>query len=257
LIAAERRRRILESVRSRRAVRVTALSRLLGCSPATLRRDLQYLDEEGLVRRTHGGAVDLAKDLDMERPPNFKATLQMAEKRAVGAAAARLVSDGDTIALSGGTTTLEVARHLRGRENLRVLTNSVAIATELLGNPGIEVTLTGGTLRSSLELCGPLAEQSLRNIYVDTAFIGVDGFTVEHGLTTYNQIEAQTDRLMIEHARRTVVVADHTKIGQVTMALIAPFRAVSMLVTDSLPPHARNSIEDSGIEVVIATRLTG
>ncbi len=119
-----------------------------------------------------------------------------------------------------------------------IVTNSVGVAAALAGAPGLEVTLTGGTLRGSLELFGPLAEQSLRNLYVDTAFIGVDGLTARHGLTTYNQVEAYINRIMIGQARRAIVVVDHTKIGRVMMALIAPVRDVVALVTDAAAPRA-------------------
>jgi len=253
LLAEERRRRIMAALARRGAVQVSALSQALGCSEATLRRDLRRLEEEGLLRRTHGGAVFTGDSPEAEPLPQDKATLQVVEKRAIAVAAARLVAPGEVVALNGGTTTLEVARLLRPIDNLRVVTNSVGIAVELAGAPGLEVTLTGGTLRGSLELFGPLAEQLLRNVYVDTAFIGVDGLTVRHGLTTYNQAEAYINRIMIGQARRVIVVADHTKIGRVTMALIAPVGDVVALVTDAAAPRAQlDELRAAGIEVVVA-----
>lgn len=253
LIAEERRRRVMEALARRGAVGVAALSQALGCSEATLRRDLQRLAAEGLLRRTHGGAVLVNDGSEVEPLPQDKSTLQVVEKRAIAAAAARLVAPGEVIALNGGTTTLEVARQLRGIEGLRVVTNSVGVAAELAGSPGQEVTLTGGTLRGSLELTGPLAEYPLRNVYVDTAFIGVDGLTPRHGLTTYNQAEAHIGRLMIGQAHRVIVVADHTKIGRVLMALIAPARAVAALITDAAAPRDHlDELRAAGIEVVLA-----
>jgi len=253
LLAEERRRRVMEALARRGAVGVAALSHALGCSEATLRRDLQRLEEEGLLRRTHGGAMLAGDSAEAELPPWDKATLQVAEKRAIADAAARLVAPGECVALNSGTTTLEVARQLRAIDALRVVTNSVGVAAELAGAPGLEVTLTGGTLRGSLELSGPLAEQSLRNIYVDTAFIGVDGLTAQHGLTTYNQVEAYINRAMIGQARRVIVVADHTKIGRVMMALIAPARDVAVLVTDAAAPRDHlDRLRAAGIEIVVA-----
>lgn len=253
LLAEERRRRVMEALARRGAVSVAALSRALGSSEATLRRDLQRLEEEGLLRRTHGGAVLAGDSAEAELFPPDKAALQVVEKRAIADAAARLVAPGEVVALNGGTTTLEVARRLRAVEGLRVVTNSVGVAAELAGTPSLEVTLTGGTLRGSLELFGPLAEQALRNIYVDTAFIGVDGFTLQHGLTTYNQAEAYINRIMIGQARRVIVVADHTKIGRVMMALITPARAIAALITDTAAPRDQlDEMAAAGIEVVVA-----
>jgi len=253
LLAEERRRRIMEALARRGAVGVATLSQALGCSEATLRRDLQRLEEENLLRRTHGGAMLVGDNPEVELFPLDKATLQVIEKRAIADAAARLVAPGEVVALNGGTTTQDVARRIRAIANLRVVTNSVGVAAELAGAPDLEVTLTGGTLRGSLELSGPLAEQSLRNVYVDTAFIGVDGLTVQHGLTTYNQAEASINRIMIGQARRVIVVADHTKIGRVTMALIAPARDVAALVTDAAAPRDHlDELRSAGIEVVVA-----
>jgi len=253
MLAVERRRRIMEILARRGSVQVVALSQVLGCSEATLRRDLQRLEEDSLLLRTHGGAIIVGDGPQIEPVPQDKATLQVVEKHAIGIAAARLVSPGDVIALNGGTTTLEVARRLRSLENLRVVTNSVGIAADLAGAPGMEVTMTGGTLRGSLELTGPQAEQVLRNVYVDTAFIGVDGLTIQHGLTTYNQAEAHINRTMIGQARRVVVVADHTKIGRVTMSLIAPVQDIGVLVTDvAVRREQLDGFRDMGIEVIVA-----
>jgi len=257
LLGEERRRRIARALARQGAVQVTWLSRDLGCSEATLRRDLQRMEDDGLLRRTHGGAVVDATDSGVATEPSLrdKAVLRAAEKQAIATAAARLIAPGDVVALNGGTTTVEVARRLRDHapESLRVLTNSVGVAVELADVPGMDVMLTGGSLRGSLELSGPLAEQSLRDLYVDTAFIGVDGLTVAHGLTTYNQAEAYINRAMMGRARRVVVVADHTKIGRVTMALIAPARAMAVLVTDALAaPDELAGFRAAGVEVIVA-----
>jgi len=252
LLAAERRLRIMEALARRGAVGVATLSHILGCSEATLRRDLQRLDDEGLLRRTHGGAVLRDDGPAAELFPSDKAVLQVGEKRAIAAAAAKLIAPGETVALNGGTTTLEIARRLRTIDNVRVVTNSIGVAAELAGVPGLEVTVTGGTLRGSLELSGPLAEHSLHNLYVDTAFIGVDGLTAQQGLTTYNQSEAFINRAMIGQARRVIAVADHTKIGRVMMAFIAPVDALAILITDSAAPRAHLAeLRAAGIEVVV------
>lgn len=255
LLGAERRQQILQHLAHRGAVKVTALSQALGFSEATLRRDLTLLDRAGLVRRTHGGALlPDGGSSEAEPRPRDKATLRAEEKRAIGRAAARLVKPGDVIALNGGTTTVQVARALRTLSSLRLVTNSVGVALELADQPGIEVTLTGGTLRASLELYGPMIEQSLQGLYAQVAFLGVDGLTLRHGLTTYNPMEAHANRLILARAERVVVVADHTKIGRVTTALIAPSEAVHTLITDALAPAEElDMFRRAGIAVIVAT----
>jgi DeoR/GlpR family transcriptional regulator of sugar metabolism len=233
-------------------VTVTDLSHALGYSESTLRRDLHRLASTGLLRRTHGGAVVQPNYADSEPRPQDKAVLHDAEKRAIGRMAAQLVAPGDVVALNGGTTTVEVAHAIRSIPDLHVVTNSIGVAGEL-ADQGIEVTVTGGSLRGSLELSGPLTEQSMRDLHVHTAFIGVDGLSLHHGLTTYNLIEARTNRAIIEHADRVVVVADHSKLGKVTTALIASCQVISTLVTDAAAPaECLDEFRAAGIEVVVA-----
>lgn len=255
LYGVERREHILSLLAQEGTVGAAALSRRLGCSVATLRRDLQAMEEAGLLRRTHGGA--LRPHAQGTREPSIaeKAAICAAEKRAIAAAAARLVGPGATLAFTGGTTTVQVARAVRAVPRLRAVTNSIGVAAELVEAPDVEITVTGGRLRGSLEMHGPLAEQALRDLYVDIAFIGVDGLTLRHGLTTYNQLEAAVNRLLIERARRVVAVADHTKIGRVTLALIAPSLAMHTLITDAAAPvDDVEALRAAGIDVIIAAR---
>lgn len=253
MLGEERRDRILQALDLQGAVKIAALRALLGCSEATLRRDLQQLEDDGLLRRTHGGAVRLKPEALHERSLRDKAALCAEEKQAIGRTAAALVTPGAVIALNGGTTTAQVARALRQLPNLRLVTNSIGVAAELADQSNVEVTVTGGTLRGSLELYGPHAEQMLRQLFVRTAFLGVDGLTLQHGLTTYNPLEAHTNQVIISRAERVVVVADHTKIGRVTMALIAPCSAIHMLITDrAAPPDELDALRAAGIEVLLA-----
>lgn len=253
MLGEERRQQILQALSHRGAVSVATLSPALGCSEATLRRDLRRMAQAGLLRRTHGGAVVEACSEETEPSLRDKARLRAHEKRVIGHTAARLVAPGEVVALNGGTTTIQVARALRTMSELRVVTNSIGVATALSGRPEIEVTLTGGTLRGTLELSGPLAEQSLKGLYVHTAFIGVDGLSLQHGLTTYDQVEAHTNRAIMSRAQRVVVVADHTKVGKVTMALIAPCAAMSTLVTDARADAGQlEELRAAGVTIIIA-----
>ncbi len=254
MLGAVRRDAILRSLSQQGSIKVSALSRLLHCSEATLRRDLHHLEELGLLRRTYGGALLRAEATVPERTLRDRAMLCVEEKTAIAAAAARLVSDGDVIGLNGGTTTLHVARAIRYMGALRVVTNSLGAANELVDQPGMEVTVLGGRLRSTLEMSGPQPELLLEGIFLNTAFIGVDGLTAKHGLTTYNQLEAHTSLAIIRRAERVVVVADHTKIGRLTMALIAPVSAAHILITDTGSPERRLApFRDAGLEVVVAS----
>lgn len=253
MLSAERRDRILDALDRHGAVKVTTLHDTLGFSEATLRRDLQQLEDDGLLRRTRGGALRLKPEVVQERSVSDKAAICAAEKQAIGRAAARLVLPGDVIALNGGTTTAQLARALHQVASLRLVTNSIGVAAELAGRPNVEVTVTGGTLRGSMELYGPQAEQMLEHLFVRTAFLGVDGLTLRHGLTTYNPLEAHTNQAIIARAERVVVVADHTKIGRVTLALIAPCSAIHTLITDSAAPTGElEALRAAGIEVLIA-----
>jgi len=254
LLGPLRRDLILKTLSRQGVVKVTQLSQVLGCSDATLRRDLHEMEELGLLRRTHGGALPSSADTaSREQRPRDKAVLCVAEKRAIGQLAATLVSPGDAIALNGGTTTLEVARAARIAGSMRVVTNSLGVAYELVDQPNVEVTVLGGKLRSSLEMSGIQTEQLLEGVFVNTAFIGVDGLTAKHGLTTCDQPEAMTNHAILAHAERVVVVADHTKIGRLTMALIAPITAAHILITDTMAPEGElSAIRNAGVDVLLA-----
>jgi DeoR/GlpR family transcriptional regulator of sugar metabolism len=240
-------------LRSSGNVLVGDLAASLATSEVTIRRDLKLLEAQGLVRRIHGGAV-LVPSRAYE--PTFleKSRQFMDEKRRIGAAAAALVDDGDTIILSPGTTTMEVARHLRGRRNLTVVTSAVNIAAELAGQPEIEVIVTGGNLRgTTYALVGPLAEENVRRLHVDTLFLGGNGLTVSNGLTTPDLTVATTDRALLDAAERVVVTVDHSKIGRVTLCQTAPIERIQVLVTDSgLGRDDRRALERAGLEVILA-----
>src|SRR4051794_15408273 len=179
-----RRDLILDRLRTSGSVLVGDLSADLATSDMTIRRDLKLLEGEGLVRRIHGGAL-LVPNRAYEPTFREKSRQFVDEKRRIGAAAAALVEPGDTLILSPGTTTMQVARHLREARNLTVITSAVNIAAELAGDPDIDVVVTGGRMRgTTYALVGSLAEETLRGLHVNKVFLGGNGLTVEHGLTT-------------------------------------------------------------------------
>jgi DeoR family transcriptional regulator, aga operon transcriptional repressor len=227
----ERLGRILEQLARDGTVTVADLAADLGVSEATVRRDLQVLGEQRLLERSHGGAV--AHGTAHELPVRYR-TGRSDEKRRIARAAAELVTDGVAIALTGGTTTTEVARTLAARQGLTVITNALNIAVELAVRPNLKLIVTGGVARSaSYELVGSLADATLQGLYVDLAFVGVDGVDAERGLTTQNEVEAATNRALMDRAKRTVVVADASKLGRVAFAEIAGVDRAERLITNT------------------------
>jgi DeoR family transcriptional regulator of aga operon len=246
---AERLSAILEELSSDGTVGVTELVSTLGVSAATVRRDLELLEQQKLLARTHGGAV--AQGVLFELPLRYKSGRHQDEKRRIAAAAARLVEDGAAIGLTGGTTTTEVARAVIDRDRLTVVTNALNIASELAIRPNLKLVVTGGYARTeSYELVGPLAEQSLAGLNLDVVFLGTDGISAEAGLTTHHEVEAHTDLALIERARRVVVVADSSKIGRVAFAQICGVDRVHELITDvDADPQLLAGLRDAGVEV--------
>ncbi len=228
---AERFSAILEELSRDGTVGVAELADRLGVSAATVRRDLELLEEQRLLARTHGGAV--AQGVAYELPLRYKAARHQEEKRRIARAAAERVADGAAVGLTGGTTTTEVARSLVDRQRLTVVTNALNIASELAIRPNLKLVVTGGYARAeSYELVGPLAEASLAGLNLDIVFLGVDGISLEAGLTTHHEVEAHTNLALIERAREVVVVTDSSKIGVVAFAKICDIDRVHELITD-------------------------
>ena len=238
---------ILEDLSEGGSVSVSELCRRLGVSAATIRRDLGLLEENRLLRRTHGGAV--SQGLLYELPLRYKTARHQEEKRRIALAGAGLVPEGAAIGLTGGTTTTEVARALIGHERLTIVTNALNIASELAVRPNLRLVVTGGVARSaSYELVGPLAEASLQEINLDMAILGVDGISADAGLTTHHEVEAHTNLALIDRARRVVVVTDGSKIGQAAFARICGIERVHDLITDAgAPPEALAEIAATGV----------
>ena len=251
-LPAERHRRIHELLREQRVVRVSVLSEQLGVSEVTIRRDLEVLERRGMLERTHGGAV-ATQWVRSEPAYRDAASTNPIEKRLIGAAAAALVEQGDALYLNGGTTTLQVFRHLRAT-GLKVATNHVGIALEA-ADRDVELLLLGGHYRApSNSVVGPFATEALRRTHATKAFIGVEGISVGSGLTTPVAAEAEIARVMIEQTRgRVLVVADHSKIGTVADFVIAPLEEVDALVVDEGCSEAyRQRLTEAGIEVIVA-----
>jgi DeoR family transcriptional regulator of aga operon len=248
---ADRFGRILELLSKDGSVGVAELAEELGVSEATVRRDLQALSEQRLLERAHGGAV--SQGAAYELPVRYRGGHARDEKLRIARAAVERVSDGEVVALTGGTTTTEVGRRLVHRAELSVVTNALNIAAELAVRPNLKLIVTGGVSRSaSYELVGPLADATLSQINIDTAFVGVDGIDREAGLTTQNETEAATNRALIERSRRVIVVADASKLGRVVFASICPLSSVDELITDTAADPAQiESLRAAGLRVAV------
>lgn len=256
LLPAERLRRILELVGDRDAMRVAELSKLLAVSEVTIRRDLELLERKGMLERTRGGAISSHR---IHKEPRYAdATLTYSrEKAAIGAMAAGLVQPRDTLFMTSGTTTEQVFRHLRVQP-ITVVTNNLGIAIESdsSAQEGIELVMLGGLYRSrSRSMVGTLTSEFLHKFIASKAFIGVDGLSVTHGLTAPSNDEADVARLMIEQTRGDIiVVADHSKIGQVADRVIAEIGKVDLVVVDSgISPEYHKRLIERGTQVLIAS----
>jgi len=253
MLSKERHQTILDLLDAYGSVSVTDLVDRLEVSEMTIRRDLDVLERKGLLRRVHGGAhSDRGRSYE---PPFLARSLDhQAEKQRIGQAAAALVKHGDSLALDVGTTTLEVARHLAGKQNLTILTPCFQIASLLCEHPGIRLILTGGILRpGELSLVGHLAERAFQEFFVDKLFLGAAGIDFEAGLTEYNLEDTLVKQAMLRSAKETILVADASKFNRVAFTAIAPLSAVKTIVTDaSLDTEVLGRLESEGIEVILA-----
>jgi DeoR family transcriptional regulator, aga operon transcriptional repressor len=248
----ERRRHILSLVQTQGRVLVGELSRALGISQITIRKDLEHLQSRGLVQRTHGGALRLQSGALFDPSLQEKQKQHSQEKQRIADQAARMVQEGQCVMLDSGTTTTAVAHALKRFSELTLITNAVNIAADL-ASTNFEVILIGGTLRkNSFSLVGPLAEDVLEEMHADILFLGVDGFDVETGITTPNFLESRVNRAMVKASRRIVVVCDSTKFNRRSLSRIIPTSAVHCVITDkNLPRETEEALRNQNIEVIL------
>lgn len=246
----DRMRSVLSALHEQDAVSLAPLAEDLGVSAATLRRDLAELDEQGLLVRTHGGARAL--DSRSEIPVRLRDTQFREAKQRIARRAVEMIPSGPyAVAISGGSTTAEVARALGNRADLTIVTNSLTTALECAARPQLKVIITGGVVRlSSFEAVGSLSENTFKAINVGTAILGTDGITVSGGVTTHDDTEARTNNAMVASAQRVIVVADGSKVGRVTLAKMADLSQINDFITDSTADPAELArIADAGVHV--------
>ncbi len=245
----ERERSILLLLASDTGTSVSQMSERLGVSAVTIRNDLNNLSRRGIIMRTHGGATPAFH-------PNIvlRQNLHPDEKESIAKAAAEMVRDGDTIMIEAGTTTALIAKHLLGKRYVNIVSNSTLIIPFARINPGINLTMVGGTYRPATEsLVGPLAVAELGQFHVRLAFVGTDGFSLDNGLTTHLLEGAEIVRKMAECSDKTVLVADSSKHEKRGFVHVLPLSAIDTLITDELIDQApAREIDEAGIRVLKA-----
>jgi DeoR family galactitol utilization operon repressor len=242
----DRKKAILEMLAEDSGISVSTLAQTLGVSVVTIRTDLATLEEEGFVIRTHGGAMPAFHPQILERMRQDKD-----RKAAIAKAAAEKIQDGETVIISAGTTTALIAKYLLGRRNIHIVTNNTLLLTYARTNPQLRVTLVGGEFRPSEEgLVGPLAIQSLDQVFVSKAFIGVDGASVKQGFTAHLVESADLVRKMAQQAQQVYAICDSSKFGQSGFARILPFDGVDGLITDAkLSIEFESDLREAGVKI--------
>ncbi|MGE5591925.1 MAG: DeoR/GlpR family DNA-binding transcription regulator [Bacillota bacterium] len=250
LNAGARRAQIVQWLQDHGQVQVRDLADFLGVSEMTVRRDLEYLAREGTLIRTYGGALPTS-GLNREQPYASKAGEHTGEKERIARYAASLVKDGDTVLLDAGSTTLALARALRGRKDLLVFTVDLKIALELCDEPGIRVIVLGGTAQPEVyTLLGPLVEQNLRGLTTDWAFLGTSAVDAEKGLTTPTLEKVPVKLAILQAGRRAVLLADASKFGRRGTFQICPLSALSQIITDrSLDDEMAEAVREGGVDL--------
>ena len=254
MIVEERRQRVLDMISQRGFVALADLAQSLQTSESTIRRDLEFWNQQGVVKRTHGGAIYVGDNLVLPALEE-RSHAQLDEKRAIAKVAVSRIRDGDAILLDGGTTTLEVARLLVGRR-LQIVTNSLPIANLFASSHETDLVILGGYVypRTGVGL-GPLTMRMMEDIHVQQTILSVGGITAK-GLFNSNLLLVETERRMMRCADEVVVVADHSKIGRQALAFLCELSAIDTLVVDSLlTPPQRELLDQAGVRLLVAGEM--
>lgn len=248
-----RQEEIRQFVYERGHVTVAELCEQLETSEATIRRDLDELSTEGVLYRTHGGAIRVSPATP--EPPIVQRTHEQTEaKDLIANAAAELIADGETVFLGSGSTVLAVAHHLKQMRNLTVISNSLPVIDLLADAPDITLVVLGGLLRKSeRSMIGHLTEQAMAELRADKVIMGIRAVDLEQGLTNDYLPETKTDRAIVKLSSRVILVADHTKFGRVSTAFVAPLSVVDTVLTDpGIAPEIVQKLTEAGIYVIVA-----
>jgi DeoR family transcriptional regulator, aga operon transcriptional repressor len=248
-----RQQLIIDELDEHNFAKVNELCEKLNVSAVTIRKDLQYLENTGLLYRTHGGASKQPL-YAFEKNINEKEFVQVMQKQKIAKAALTFVNDQDFIILASGTTVYYLAKIISGYEKLTVITSSLSVSIELSKDSFIDVIQLGGDLRkSSISVIGSLAESELKKFSCNKLFLGIDGIDLDFGLSTSNSTEANLNKVMIEQSEKVIVLADSTKINKRGFGQICSLDKVDVLITDNdISEKDFKTLEDNGIEVIVA-----
>ena len=259
MLAEERRFRIREILSGQRTVSASDLCAALGVTAATIRRDLAALEHDGVLVRSHGGAVSRMSSTNFQPSYETLSHSYSAEKQAIARAAEHFVLDGETVFLEGSTTVYELARALHQRNRLTVVTNSPTIVCQLQRSSGVTVLCTGGDLqKDTFYFSGEWAQRALSEIRLDKAILGVSAIDLSYGVSTANHAEAQIKKMITRAAKTRIALADHSKFGTQSFAYVGPVTDIDVLVTDSgTDPIYVKALREAGVEVVVGDGQDG
>ena len=251
MLGEERRQKIQEMLSQQKRLLVNDLCVNLNVSAVTIRKDLEILRKRGALTRVHGGAI-LNQSSVTDLALTEKERIRHKEKDRIAQCAESMINRGDVIILDSGSTTTQLARHIKFKKGIIVITNAVNIATELAASD-LEIILTGGILREkSFSLVGPLAENTLQSVTADKLFLGVDGIDFKFGLTTPNLLEAKVNHMMMDVSKEVILLADSTKFGMRSVGVISQINEIDKIVTDSgVSEEDVKRMDNLGIEVII------
>ena len=239
MFAEERTRKIKKMLIEYKKVDVSNLSNLLSVSEVTIRKDLEHLENEGFLTRTHGGAV-LIEDVPREDIYNMFDIPEIEHKKTIGLIAAQIVNNNEAIFLGAGTTCLQIAKNLKDKRNITVVTTNVSAAIEIADVQGIRVILLGGDIKLqeyTYSIAGPSVIQAFKDIYVSNAFIGVSGISFKRGYTVHDSDEASIDSEIVKYTNNITIVADSTKFDKIDFSLIGDLSMAKKVISDELVPE--------------------
>ncbi|MHB8278367.1 MAG: DeoR/GlpR family DNA-binding transcription regulator [Candidatus Humimicrobiaceae bacterium] len=248
----ERVKKILDFINKETGANVTQLSKKFGVSKVTIRRDLDILVREGLIVKTHGGAIPIQEKLSYEIPYRTKSAISKIEKQKIGREAAKLIKDNDIIILDSGSTTLEIAKRIN-QKNVTVVTNDINIALEIANNPNIELIVAGGTLiKGVYTLVGDDAIEIFKKIHVNKTYLGCDALDLEFGISNRQLNECKIKLAMINSALEVIMVCDKSKFNKKVSFHLCDVSKINKIITDSIDGKYLNALKEKNIEVIIA-----
>jgi DeoR/GlpR family transcriptional regulator of sugar metabolism len=247
----EKQKEILDYVNENKKASVKELSESTGLSEVTIRKYLLMLANKGLLIKTHGGVISKKSALNYEVPYSEKETVNTEEKERIGAAAAKLIADGDVILIDSGSTTLQIARAIKNQD-ITVITNDIKIAYELSPKSNVKLFVTGGMLRNNVfTLVGSDAESYLRRLHVNKTFLGADAIHLDSHVTNNAMEDAEIKKLMIQAAEQVILVSDHSKFNKKCFLDICSFNDIDIVITDQITPEYRKAFTQSNIKVIV------